>query len=82
MSSSGYAHVVGAISSQVGRQDDDVRGVFTAIHTTLICFPTHAVYALGTLVERRAKSDGDEMLKKATVTVRWNFFGAALTKQA
>lgn len=46
MSSSGYAHVVGAISSQVGRQDD-VRGVFTAIHATLICFPTNAVYALG-----------------------------------
>ena len=47
MSSSGYAHVVGAISSQVGRQDDDVRGVFTAIHATLICFPTNAVCALG-----------------------------------
>jgi hypothetical protein len=47
MSSSGYAHVVGAISSQVGRQDDDVRGVLTAILATLICFPTHAVYALG-----------------------------------
>ena len=47
MSSSGYAHVVGAISSQVGRQDDDIRGVFTTIHATLTCFPTHAVYALG-----------------------------------
>jgi hypothetical protein len=47
MSSSDYAHVVGAISSQVGRQDNDIRGVFTAIHATLICFPTHAVYALG-----------------------------------
>jgi len=46
MSSSGYAHVVGAIFSQVGRQDNDIRDVFTAIHATLICFPTHAVCAL------------------------------------
>lgn len=30
----------GAISSQVGRQDNDIHDIFTAIHATLICFPT------------------------------------------
>ena len=75
MTSLGYAHVVRAIYSQVGRQDDDVRGVFTAIHATLICFPTHAVYALGYVgraaCEERRGRDVEESNRDSKVELLW-----------